>query len=75
MTFRDCIDRVVLEMGCPAPSSEEIQSHITHAYGLSNSTFILASYDFIRTLVEGTVWSMEESWQRDKFERLIRLGP
>ena len=75
MTFRDCIDRVLLEMGRSQPSAEEVRVEIIRAYRLSGSRWLLASQDYVRLLVEATVWYMENSWQRDKFEELVRLGP
>ena len=75
MTFKDAIERVRLSLARPAPPAEEIQSHIVHAYGLSKSGWLLMSHNHVRMLVEGALWSMEHSWQRDKFERSIRLGP
>jgi len=75
MTFKDAIERVRLSLARPAPPAEEIQAHIIHGYGLSKSGWLLMSHNYVRMLVEGAVWSMEHSWQRDKFDRLIRLGP
>ena len=76
MTFKDVIERVCLERNLPPSySAEEIQAHIIHGYGLSKSGWLLMSHNYVRMLVEGAVWSMEHSWQRDKFERLVRLGP
>jgi hypothetical protein len=62
-------------MGRPTLLAGEIQAQIIHSYGLTNSTTLVASYDFVRTLAESTIWHMEHAWQRDKFERLIRAGP
>ena len=75
MTFKDVIERIRLEMVRPTPSAEEIQGHIFNAYGFTKSTVLMMSYNHVRMLVDGTLWSMEQSWQRDKFERLVRLGP
>ena len=76
MTFKDAIERVRLERNLPPSySAEEIQAHFLDVYGLVNAGVLLMSYDFVRLLVEGVLWSMEHSWQRDKFDRLIRLGP
>ena len=76
MTFKDVIEQVRLSLARPAPSAEEIQSHILHAYGFKvKPKWFLMSHDYVRMLVEGALWSMEHSWQRDKFERSIRLGP
>ena len=75
MTFKDIVNQTVLAMNTPTPSVNEVYDYIRYAYGFHEDMVFLLSQNHIGMLVEGAIWSMNNTWRRDKFEELCGRGP